>query len=179
MKDYLYEMLGFVQDSDIREFLMVIGDSENLNKTYHKPASSSGKYHNASVNGEGGIYLHTLDCLYIAKRMLQTLEGLGKCSGRDSDIIYSALILHDAFKYTTEDFQEVKYCTKEHAYSAYLKIMQYDNGSDYVHKIAEAVRLHNSCWGHTPEEIKLAQETTSMINYVVMFSDMVSSIPKR
>jgi HD superfamily phosphodiesterase len=158
---------------------MLIDDSENINDMLNKPASSSGKYHSKLVNGIGGIYLHTLECLHIAKRILLSYEGLGKCSGTDSDIVYSALILHDAFKYVTEDFQKVDHVTKEHAYSAYLKILQYDNGKDFVRKIADAVRYHNSCWGHTPEEIKLASDNFNIINSIVIVADMISSMPNK
>lgn len=65
----------------------------------HIGASTSGKYHPAYTLGEGGLVRHTKAAVGIAKELIRAeLPFADILDDLDTDIIYSALLLHDGLK---------------------------------------------------------------------------------
>ena len=62
-------------------------------------ASTSGKYHPAYTLGEGGLVRHTKAAVGIAKELIRAeLPFADIIDDLDTDVIYSAIILHDGLK---------------------------------------------------------------------------------
>ena len=64
---------------------------------FHVAASSTGKYHPAYTNGDGGLLRHTKAAVRIAAELLR-LE-MYKMIALNSDVIIIALMLHDGWKH--------------------------------------------------------------------------------
>ena len=64
---------------------------------FHVAASSTGKYHSAYTNGDGGLLRHTKAAVRIAAELLR-LE-MYKMIALNSDVIIIALMLHDGWKH--------------------------------------------------------------------------------
>lgn len=65
----------------------------------HIGASTSGKYHPAYTLGEGGLVRHTKAAVGIAKELIRAeLPFADILDDLDTDVVYSALLLHDGLK---------------------------------------------------------------------------------
>lgn len=179
---FIDRLLGFVKSSEIREFLIELDDYYNLDITFSKPTTSSGNFHKKKHNEKNGNFYHTLECLHIAKRLQILLEGLGIVKEDEFDIVFAALIMHDAFKYHNAQGIITPKTTYEHAWVSYKMITEFASlknlNQEFIPKIAEAVRFHSSLWCHNDEEKKLMLERSKEIPVLLtMICDMISSIP--
>lgn len=111
-KDKVWEWaLDQIQDVNIRHYvkarLVSLPD-----KFYMKPASSTGKYHPAISQGEGGLFRHIMLAFKIAIVRLECCNKFYNFTELDQDIIKASILLHDWKKYG-KDCEE-KNCPHEH-----------------------------------------------------------------
>lgn len=113
-----------------------------------KPASSSGKYHPLIDRGEGGLVNHTCMVCYIAYEMLELYPNLND----ESDIIYSALLIHDSFKYG-DPKNNLDHTIHEHPIMSAEEFRKFYEGNNpdpdlkyAVDKICDAVKSHHGKW---------------------------------
>lgn len=100
--------LALIKDHDIRAFTELLIKSLH-DRFFIEGASSTSKYHPDISNGEGGLVRHTKFAIQIAKSIIDTnMFGVV-----NESIVYSALILHDGWKYS--DNLDNKYTVKDHA----------------------------------------------------------------
>lgn len=103
------------------------------------PASSTGKYHPQFTLGDGGLIRHTKVAVYFAIEMLN-LE-MWQSIRNDSDIIISALILHDCCKTGGE-----KYTRFDHPILATQFIEDNCISIDIAFKLCELIKTHMGQW---------------------------------
>lgn len=115
---------------------------------WEKPSSSTGKYHPAQSNGDGGLVRHTVAVATLAKRMC---ESFGMKNGPERDAVIAACLLHDILKYGIGGGQ---YTTKNHDYegATYVKnlaeeyMQKFQRRIPEVKKIIEGVAWHMGPW---------------------------------
>ncbi len=135
-----------------------------------KPASSTGKYHPASSQGEGGLVLHTKQVFWIAWTIMDT-----NIFQVNRDIVLSACLLHDGWKYGTKS----DWTIKNHATLAMHEIDKIvrDDGffvagrPDWYLCLLDCILAHNGRF--TKEWDKTRSWTDEQ--KVVHLSDMLSS----
>lgn len=86
--------LALIKCPDIKKFTEAML-KKALPYFYSYASSSSGKYHPAQSNGEGGLVRHTKAAVYFANAFCRSFE----LEGREADLTISATILHDLCKY--------------------------------------------------------------------------------
>lgn len=107
------------------------------------PASSTGKYHPEYASGDGGLIRHTKAVCYIAHELLSLEHNQEKFDSNTRDMIISAAILHDSYKYGDV---KLKFTVQDHPAIATYHIKElltekelpYDLGA-----IAEMVHTHH------------------------------------
>ena len=128
------------------------------NYFFFKPSSSTGKYHPAFNNGEGGLVRHTLNVCMWWQQMYRAFEKeLISFSGRDDiyDLGLLACLFHDAKKYGDEE-EHSKYTKKDHDVRSmewflhnveiyeHMNEINFDNNA--INYIANAIDHHNGPW---------------------------------
>lgn len=128
------------------------------NYFFVKPSSSTGKYHPAFNNGEGGLVRHTLNVCMWWQQMYRAFEKeLASFSGRDDmyDLGLIACLFHDAKKYGNEE-DHSQYTKKDHDvrsmewFLAEVKMYETMNDMSFddkaINYIANAIDHHNGPW---------------------------------
>ena len=98
--------LSYIVDEDIKESLAIMIDKVP-DYFFTIPAASTGKYHPAFAQGDGGLVRHTK----AAVRMAYELYGIYKFPQRTKDLIIMALVLHDSVK---KGIEETKWTLHDH-----------------------------------------------------------------
>lgn len=146
--------LNLIKDDEIRAITKEVLDALPLDPFLYKGASSSGKYHPAECRGALGLTLHTKYAVQAGLVLLDQDVNLDE-DEHDNDLIISALILHDGFKYGKEG-------TEQHTVSDHPEIIadflmeKYKNEDPnsnrafYFRKLSELTRSHHGKWGKSP-----------------------------
>ena len=92
-RDVFKKELSYIVDEDIRESLAIMID-KIPDYFFTIQAASTGKYHPAFAQGDGGLVRHTK----AAVRMAYELYNIYKFPQRTKDLIIFALVLHDSVK---------------------------------------------------------------------------------
>ena len=137
-KDVFKQELNYIVDEEIRESLAIMIDK--IPDYFFKiPASSTGKYHPAYTQGEGGLVRHTKS----AVRMAYELFGIYKFPQRTKDLIIMALVLHDSVKKGEE---ETQYTLFDHPLVACEFLKKYKNdlklNNDDINFVCECISSH-------------------------------------
>jgi len=107
------------------------------------PSSSTGKYHPAQSNGEGGLVRHTRAVVYFAVKLCE-VYGL---TGISKDCVISACILHDILKYGAV---KGSHTTKNHDYEGALFVWRHgiEFGIDQalLATICNGIAFHMGRW---------------------------------
>ena len=98
--------LSYIVDEDIKESLAIMIDKVP-DYFFTIPAASTGKYHPAFAQGDGGLVRHTK----AAVRMAYELYGIYKFPQHTKDLIIMALVLHDSVK---KGIEETKWTLHDH-----------------------------------------------------------------
>ena len=99
MKREVFETaLSYIVNEDIRESLAIMID-KIPDYFFNIQAASTGKYHPAFAQGDGGLVRHTK----AAVRMAYELYNIYKFPQRTKDLIIFALVLHDSVKKGEEE----------------------------------------------------------------------------
>lgn len=106
--EILKKEISYVKDAERRKDLKkLIGLLPDY--FFEIPAASTGKYHPAFAQGEGGLVRHTKVAVRIAYELLENNTVGIKFSDKDKDLIIMALILHDGVKSGMEHSQYTKF----------------------------------------------------------------------
>lgn len=167
-----------IQPYRLREFANYLFDKLG-DEWFEKPASSTGKYHPAFANGDGGLVLHTAyacdvwDYLYrgfkaeLEEQVGMFAHGMGKF----------ALIFHDAKKYGLATIS--RYTTKTHDVDSAEWVAQWyeeynkenpatDNILDIEmsNTIGDAMRRHMGPWSTPGAPRTLFEQLVFIADYV-------------
>lgn len=134
--------------SAVREFL-IDGTPDYF---WKDGASSSGKYHPAFSQGEGGLVRHTKAVVMFAEELLR-MSSYAYMKDEYKDYTIAACILHDTCKYGMEEYDKTEY--KNHARNAAKafkdfceQVMDYQP-SEYL---LDAIRSHMGQWSTNAED---------------------------
>jgi len=178
-KVVLEKEINLIQDSTIREWTRA-----TLNNVpdyfFTAQASSTGKYHPACTNKEGGLIVHVKRAVYIANRLC---EGWGIFK-LDRDIVLSAMILHDIAKtphndpnYTYADFENHPINAQKYLASKELLKQSDDYDDTFAEerfcKILNCIRYHMGRW--TPASIKKEIKDYSLMELCVYTADYIAT----
>lgn len=173
-KDQIYLVAQQLQDADIRETtLQMLGNAPDYFWT--APASSTGKYHPAFAQGEGGLVRHTLAAVTVAISLFQA-KALYDFNSLEKDIIIAALLLHDTCKYGYPEKQE--YTVFEHPM---LVSCLYDKANIQTEegtKIADlmvAIYSHMGCWNINRDGRMMMPEPKNEVCKFVHLCDYLAS----
>lgn len=136
---------------------------------WEKPASSTYKYHSPSSNVVGGLVEHTREVFWIAKTILDT----HLFAGVNSDVILSACILHDGWKYK----EGMHYTLRNHATVAAQEIERLMHESNFFlfSKPAWYQKVLNCIQSHNGTFTKEWQGEMSQEQIIVHLADMIGS----
>lgn len=130
--------LSYIFNDDVRESLSFMID-KIPDYFFTIPAASTGKYHPAYAQGDGGLVRHTKAAI----RMAYELFGIYKFEARKKDLIIMALLLHDSVKKGEE---ESKYTLFDHPLVACEFIRKYQKNlkisKDEVDFVCECISSH-------------------------------------
>lgn len=141
-KELIYSEVLRIESEDIRTFV-VVALSQVDPKFWVSPASSTGKYHPAEDNGEGGLVRH------VYKGSAGIIDQYGRRSGfgqREVDMARAAFLLHDTCKNGVTWGEVTDY---SHGLIASQWLEQFtleDEGAK--REILNAVRYHMSQWSY-------------------------------
>ena len=105
-RDVFKKELSYIVDEDIKESLAIMIDKVP-DYFFTIPAASTGKYHPAFAQGDGGLVRHTK----AAVRMAYELYGIYKFPQHTKDLIIMAPVLHDSVK---KGIEETKWTLHDH-----------------------------------------------------------------
>ena len=130
--------LSYIVNDDVRESLSFMID-KIPDYFFTIPAASTGKYHPAYAQGDGGLVRHTKAAI----RMAYELFGIYKFEARKKDLIIMALLLHDSVKKGEE---ESKYTLFDHPLVACEFIRKYQKNlkisKDEIDFVCECISSH-------------------------------------
>lgn len=171
------EELSLIQDSGNRQTVKAFLDTVVPDYFWSIPASSTGKYHPALSQGEGGLVRHTK----AAVRVAEELSRMNDFVYVDMDIVYAAIIIHDTFKLGEEESKS-RYTIKHHGEVAADKWHSFAVNSrnidtDFVYGVSECVLWHMGQWSgnkiiDTYGEVNADFENESQM---VRFADYMAS----
>lgn len=145
---------------------------------FHIPASSTGKYHPAFAQGEGGLIRHTKAAINIAVKLWPLLVEAEPNAAAFEDDVILALMFHDVLKKglsCTEHTQP--YHAEESAQwvlDTILHIPENDMPNSHLVQVTtDLMRTHMGQWGHTPWDTEMALMTT--LQHFVHRCDCISS----
>jgi len=166
-KEFLQNEIDMIKDEQLRAWTKT-SLQQAPDYFFIAPASSTGKYHPACANVEGGLQVHVRRVVYLAEKMCTGLNF----SPKERDIVISACILHDIAKlphyqnykdYENHPIHALQYFQKDYP----------ENLSPSVGLIQNCVRYHMGPW--TPASIRKNVSAYSQLELVVYLSDYVAS----
>lgn len=175
MRDIFDKELNYIKDSDIREAGRKLVNM--LPEYFFKvPASSTGKYHPACSNVEGGLVHHTKIAVRIAKELMSNAMLFNNFSSHDQDLIILAIIMHDGFKHGLEEERYVRFdhplisanFLKEHGQEVGLK-------EEDVNTLYDLISAHMGVFNTSNySKVVLPLPKTAMQKFVHMCDDIAS-----
>lgn len=148
--------LSYIKDEKLREMVREYFDTACPEYFFSVPASSTGKFHPAISQGEGGLVRHTKMAVRIAHDMLE-LEMWSGLQGLKDEII-TAILIHDTCK--LGDYTQEKYTRHDHPILASNRWREfcrlYDSNSIITDAIAGMVSSHMGQWNtNTHSDVEL------------------------
>jgi len=151
---------------------------KKIKPVWHRPTSSSGKYHNKEGGRVPTIAEHTYEMLYACTKVSR-LFGI-ESKSVDSDLLLLAISLHDAFKYG-ESPELHKYTDSRHDSVAASKIDKYRDAFSSLftslkkQKSPATVKVHNS---HPPQSNQQPPQSISQLSQSISQpSQTLESVP--
>lgn len=154
VSELFLDELNLIKDDEIRSITKEVLDVLPLDPFLYKGASSSGKYHPVECRGAFGLTIHTKYAVQAGLVLLDQDVNLDE-DEHDKDLIISALILHDGFKYgisgteqhTVSDHPDL---IADFLLERYKNEDPNSNRAFYFHKLSELTRSHHGRWGKSP-----------------------------
>lgn len=174
--EWLKDEISKMDNKSIKKFL---GDSLKITPRsfFTKSASSSSNYHPYFSNVEGGLLNGHVQFMWLIAKSLCCLYNLSK---DETECVFVAVILHDAFKYYSSNGKECPFTQKNHALIAYENLnkikMDDENNNKIKERILKCVRYHMQQWSSPKSEIPYAMEAAKDIMVrIVQEADYLSS----
>ena len=148
MRTPFYSTINTIKEEDLRDIVKQFFDEKVPEYFWIVSASSTGKYHPDFSNGEGGLARHTIAALEIAEDRMKGMR-YNRLPNELRDNVRAAIILHDAFKYGSQERYDTQkaekgksYTTSNHGIEAASEFFDFAKDKDIDFK-----RLKNICTG--------------------------------
>lgn len=152
LSDFFKREILFIESEDLRDFTRFFLDNYVGEWFKKSGASSSGKYHPAFAQGEGGLIRHTRAVSMVCEELLR-MNIYAYMRDEYKDYARVACILHDTYKYG--GLEEDKNCFKRHGFHASVAISNawFEFFGDNAPEILlMAVRSHMGQWTEPKED---------------------------
>ena len=145
MEKHLYfeREINLIKDEDLRCMVRYFLDNDVPAYFWTDGASSSGKYHPAFSQGEGGLVRHTKAVVMFAEELLR-MSSYMYMKPHWKDYVIIACILHDTAKYGRQD-EPNKDEYRDHASNAAKAFNEYCYG-DAPELLLNAIAGHMGQW---------------------------------
>lgn len=141
---------------------------------WHCAASLSGKYHAPLGQGKGGLVRHTRALCYFAKELTLSCDPF-HISGK-YDLIISAGILHDLFKYGTNmTYNEYLHHGEIAAKYVYDWGKSYGIDEERLREICNMILLHLGEYEKRSNQLEWQDKITKKTHYLIQICDIASS----
>ena len=162
-----------LESEDLRDFARWYLDNEVGDWFWKSGASSSGKYHPAFAQGEGGLVRHTRAVCMVCEELLR-MSSYAYMKAEYKDFARLACLLHDTCKYGR--FIEDHTCYKEHGALAAQAIRNawdaFFDRDDCPELLLMAIRSHMGQWVENRDDRPFTN-----IDRLVHLSDYIASRP--
>lgn len=149
--EHFRKEIEMIKDETLRN--MVYGYMADATPDYFwtDGASSSGKYHPAFSQGEGGLVRHTKAVVMFADELLR-MSSYAYMREIYKDYVIAACIIHDTAKYGMTEFDKSEYAN--HAKNAALAFEVYCKERNYTPSefLLNAVAAHMGQWSTERED---------------------------
>lgn len=172
IKAKLFEReIGFIQDVELQDFVRFFLNEVVGDWFWKSGASSSGKFHPAFAQGEGGLVRHTKAVCWVCEELLK-LNTYAYMREDYKDYARVACILHDTCKYG-EGNEINKDCYRQHGAIATSKIDSawvFFFGHNAPDLLLMAVKSHMGQWTEPKED-----RPFTSVDRLVHLSDYIAS----
>ena len=165
------EELGQIANKNVKRLVTeILQNLETANVYFYKaPASSTKKHHPPCCNVEGGLLRHVKRAVNIGQHLC-VAYGLTR---RDTDVVISALILHDIWK---NDFNRHSSRAANYILNHVSENFEsYNDGvfCDMAMDIVTAIRLHMGLWAEPTHKKPI--RLYNLMELIVYTADYLSS----
>lgn len=173
-QDLFNQELDYIKNDRIRESASIL---VNLIPDYffHEAASSTGKYHPAFSQGDGGLLRHTKAAVRIAKEILTTKTFGNTYTNDEKDLIYLALIMHDSIKRGDNE----QYTRFDHPLLASKFILENADKikltDDEINLLCSMIETHMGEWVNDYFGNKVLEEPVTKYQKMVHLCDYLSA----
>ena len=152
--DFFEHEISFIESEDLRDFVRFFFNEKCGDWFWKSGASSSGKYHPAFSQGEGGLVRHTKAVAWFCEELLR-MSSYAYMRAEYKDYARVACLLHDTRKYGGEN-EEDHSCYKEHgaiaANAVWLAWNEFFCGASCPELLTMAIRSHMGQWTENRED---------------------------
>lgn len=135
-------------------------------------ASSTGKYHPAFSNGEGGLLRHTKVAVRIGYELLNN-NSINNFTSEEKDMILIAILLHDILKHGNNG----SYTKFEHPIlaSEFVKEHKFNLNEDEINLISDMIKTHMGEWTKDYEGKEVLEKPITKYQRFVHMCDYLAS----
>ncbi len=173
--EILRHEINYIQNERIRKscevFVSMLPDY-----FFKVAAASTGKYHPAFANGEGGLVRHSKVAAYILNEIISTKTFGADFTSDEKDLLRFAILVHDGFKH---GITEEQYTKHEHPLicatcfrAAKDKMNLTDEEIEYV---ASAIESHMGEWNTNSYSNVILPLPKTSAQKIVHLADFLSS----
>lgn len=172
--DKIFEKeLYTIQDEKVRDFTLVC-----LEKApgyfWHCASSLSGKYHSSFGQGEGGLIRHTRALCYFARELTISCDPFD--ISNKYDLIISAGILHDLFKYGINfNYNEYLHHGEIAAKYVWSWGKSYGLDEEKLREICNGILFHLGKYEKRSNTLEWQDKLVKKTHYVIQVCDIISS----
>lgn len=172
--DFFKREIEFIESEDLRDFVRWFFDEKVGDWFWKSGASSTGKYHPAFSQGEGGLVRHTKAVAWFCEELLR-MSSYAYMRAEYKDYARVACLLHDVRKYGGAD-EEDKDCYKQHgriaADAVWLAWREFFCGAPCPELLMMAIRSHMGQWTENRDDRPFTN-----IDRLVHMADYIASRP--
>ena len=172
--DFFEHEISFIGNEPLRDFVRFYFDGWCGDWFWKSGASSSGKYHPAFSQGEGGLVRHTKAVARFCEELLQ-MSPYAYMRNEYKDYARAACLLHDTCKYGTQYVEDYAYYKKHGRVAAdavdFAWSSFFDQG-DAPELLLMAIRSHMGQWTENREDRPVTD-----IDRLVHMADYMASRP--
>ena len=172
--DFFEHEISFIESEDLRDFVRFFFNEKCGEWFWKSGASSSGKYHPAFAQGEGGLVRHTKAVAWFCEELLR-MSSYAYMRDEYKDYARVACLLHDTRKYGGADVEDHT-CYKEHgkiaADAVWLAWNEFFCGASCPELLTMAIRSHMGQWTENRDDRPFTN-----IDRLVHMADYMASRP--